>query len=58
MKSGKETLFGRQQLKAVAQAAGLRLTRADLEQLLPAWRRYEALVAELRDDLAAENPPA
>src|SRR5207247_8764759 len=39
-------------LAAAARTAGLRLTTADLEALGPAWKRYQALVEELRSALA------
>jgi hypothetical protein len=38
----------RDQLAAAARAAGLRLTAADVVALLPAWKRYLALVEQLR----------
>jgi hypothetical protein len=38
----------RDQLAAAARTAGLRLTSSDLDLLLPAWKRYRALVEELR----------
>jgi len=38
----------RDRLAAVARAAGLRLASGDLDRLLPAWKRYLALVEELR----------
>jgi hypothetical protein len=44
----------RDRLAAQARAAGLRLTKADLEALLPAWKRYRALVEELRAAIAPE----
>jgi len=39
---------------AATRAAGLRLTATDLEALAPAWKRYLALVEELRAALAPE----
>jgi hypothetical protein len=41
-------------LAALARAAGLRLSDEDLDALLPAWRRYRALVDGLR--AAMESP--
>lgn len=45
-----------ERLAALARAAGLRLSAEDLASLLPAWKRYRALVADLRasfeEDLA------
>jgi hypothetical protein len=38
----------RDRLAAAARAAGLRLAGGDLDRLLPAWKRYMALVEELR----------
>lgn len=38
-------------LQAAAQAAGLGLTQAELQALLPAYRRYLALVLTLREAL-------
>ena len=43
----------RDRLAALARAAGLRLTAEDLAALLPAWKRYGALVEALR---AADAP--
>jgi hypothetical protein len=43
----------RDRLAAAARAAGLRLARDDLDRLLPAWKRYIALV----DDLSAQVVP-
>jgi hypothetical protein len=48
----------RDRLAAAGQAAGLRLSAADLTALLPAWKRYLALVEELRAALAAEDGDA
>jgi hypothetical protein len=42
-------------LAAAARAAGLRLSAADLAALLPAWKRYLALVEQLRAALAPED---
>lgn len=38
----------RDQLRAVARAAGLPVSLSELERLLPAWRRYLALVEAMR----------
>jgi len=38
----------RDELRAAARAAGLRLSPRELERLLPAWRRYRKLVRLLR----------
>jgi len=38
----------RELLSAAARAAGLRLSAADVVALLPAWKRYLALVEQLR----------
>jgi hypothetical protein len=35
-------------LAAAARAAGLSLSPADLDALLPAWKRYRTLVEDLR----------
>jgi hypothetical protein len=48
----------REQLAAAGRVAGLRLTRQDLTHLLPAWKRYLALVEELRAAMAAEERDA
>jgi hypothetical protein len=48
----------REQLAAAARAAGLRLTAADLVALLPAWKRYLALVEQLRAAVVPENSDA
>jgi len=45
----------RQQLTAAARAAGLRLSAADVVALLPAWKRYLALVEQLRAAVAPED---
>jgi hypothetical protein len=45
-------------LAAAARAAGLRLSAADVVALLPAWKRYLALVEELRAALAPEDTDA
>ena len=47
----------RDQLAASARAAGLRLASGDLDRLLPAWKRYTALVEELRAELGADPSP-
>ena len=44
----------REQLAALVRAAGLRLTRQDLDALLPAWKRYLGLVEELRAAVAVD----
>ncbi|HVH65673.1 MAG TPA: hypothetical protein VM674_06510 [Candidatus Acidoferrum sp.] len=44
----------RERLAALARAAGLRLSTAELDALLPAWKRYEALVEELRAAIAPD----
>jgi hypothetical protein len=44
----------RDRLAALARAAGLRLSPADLGHLLPAWKRYVALVEEMRAAIAPE----
>jgi hypothetical protein len=38
----------RERLGALARAAGLRLSPAELSALLPAWKRYLSLVEALR----------
>jgi hypothetical protein len=48
----------REQLAAAARAAGLRLSAADVVALLPAWKRYEALVEHLRAAVASEATDA
>ncbi len=45
----------REQLAAAGRAAGLRLTAQDVTDLLPAWKRYLALVEELRAAMAPED---
>ena len=45
----------RERLAAAGRAAGLRLSPADVAALLPAWKRYVALVEELRAGLAPEE---
>jgi len=44
----------RDRLAAVGRAAGLRLASSDLDRLLPAWKRYIALVEELRAQVVPE----
>jgi hypothetical protein len=44
----------RERLTALARNAGLRLSSEDLASLLPAWKRYLALVEELRAALVSE----
>jgi hypothetical protein len=46
----------RDRLAALARAAGVRLGADDLDALLPAWKRYLALVEELRAAVASEVP--
>ena len=43
-----------EELAQTARTAGLHLTAADLKALLPAWKRYRALVEALRDALMSE----
>jgi len=45
----------RERLAAAGRAAGLRLSDADVATLLPAWKRYLALVEQLRASLASEE---
>ena len=45
----------RERLTALGRSAGLRLSAADLTALLPAWKRYLALVEELRAAIASED---
>jgi hypothetical protein len=45
----------RELLTAAARAAGLRLSAADVVALLPAWKRYLALVEQLRAAVAPEE---
>jgi hypothetical protein len=45
----------RDRLAAAGRAAGLRLSEADVATLLPAWKRYLALVEQLRASLASEE---
>lgn len=44
----------REQLRAEARAAGLRLSRRDLDRLLPAWRRYQDLVRAMRKQVSQD----
>jgi hypothetical protein len=44
-----------EQLAQTARAAGLRLSADDLEVLLPAWKRYLALVEALREAMAPDG---
>jgi hypothetical protein len=44
----------RERLAAAGRAAGLRLSAGDVASLLPAWKRYLALVEQLRAALEAE----
>jgi hypothetical protein len=48
----------RERLAAAARVAGLRLSAADVVALLPAWKRYLALVEQLRAAVAPEDPDA
>jgi hypothetical protein len=41
-------------LAAAARAAGLSLAPSDLDALLPAWKRYRALVEDLRAAVVTE----
>lgn len=45
----------RDRLAAAGRAAGLRLSGADVAALLPAWKRYLALVEQLRASVAPEE---
>jgi hypothetical protein len=45
----------RERLAAAARAAGLRLSAADVTALLPAWKRYQALVEQLRAAVVPED---
>lgn len=45
----------RERLAAAGRASGLRLSPSDVAALLPAWKRYLALVEELRAAIAAED---
>jgi hypothetical protein len=45
----------RDRLAAAGRAAGLRLSAADVAALLPAWKRYQALVEQLRASEAPEE---
>ena len=45
----------REQLAAAGRAAGLRLTSQEVADLLPAWKRYQGLVEELRVAMALED---
>jgi hypothetical protein len=45
----------RERLAAAGRAAGLRLTPDDVAALLPAWKRYLALVEELKAAMAPEK---
>jgi len=45
----------RELLTAAARAAGLRLGAADVVALLPAWKRYRALVEQLRAAVVPEE---
>jgi hypothetical protein len=42
-------------LAALTQAAGLRLSPKSLEALLPAWKRYMALVEDLRAAITGDE---
>jgi len=43
-----------EELAQTARAVGLRLAPADLKALLPAWKRYRALVEELRSTITSD----
>jgi hypothetical protein len=45
----------RDRVAAAGRAAGLRLSAADVAALLPAWKRYQALVEQLRASEAPEE---
>jgi len=45
----------RERLAAAGRVAGLRLSPGDVEALLPAWKRYLALVEDLRAAIAPED---
>ena len=45
----------RDKLAAAGRAARLRLSAADVAALLPAWKRYLALVEQLRAAVAPED---
>jgi hypothetical protein len=45
----------RERLAALGRAAGLALSAADVAALLPAWKRYLALVEELRAAVTTEE---
>ncbi|HKV31106.1 MAG TPA: hypothetical protein VJT14_08830 [Candidatus Dormibacteraeota bacterium] len=45
----------RERLAAAGRAAGLRLSDADVAALLPAWKRYLALVEQLRTSVGLED---
>lgn len=45
----------RDRLAAAWRAAGLQLSAADVAALLPAWKRYLALVDQLRAAVAPED---
>jgi hypothetical protein len=45
----------RERLAAAARVAGVRLSAQDVAALLPAWKRYLALVEELRAAMASED---
>jgi hypothetical protein len=49
-----DSVTERDRLAALARAAGFGLLPEDLEALLPAWNRYQELVAALK---AAEEDP-
>jgi hypothetical protein len=46
----------RDQLRAAARAAGLRVSLSELVRLLPAWRRYLALVEAMRREAITHDP--
>jgi hypothetical protein len=45
----------RERLAVGGRVAGLRLSPGDVEALLPAWKRYLALVEDLRAAIAPED---
>lgn len=46
----------REILQSLLRAAGLRISAADLDALLPAYRRYQALVEYLRQAMEEKGP--
>lgn len=45
----------RDQLAAIARAAGLRVSPSELERLLPSWRRYQDLVRAMRKQVSQDS---